>query len=149
MFTELTFKWFQLDWNYFETHIWELLKKNAICFINPKTLRTWYTVKAMKLESLIMHTNNQVPPWVIARGTCRMKERNFFLIEILTNSSLYTPTTAKDTLPGFNIGPNMLNTVFTFSLFLTGLTIFIAGWYLGAIINPIPTWFTQLVTPWV
>ena len=72
-----------------------------------------------------------------------------FLIQILTKSSLYTPTTAKGTLDGFNIGPNMLNTVFTFSFFLTGLTIFIAGWYLGDIINPIPPSFTHLVTPWV
>lgn len=72
-----------------------------------------------------------------------------FLIQILTKSSLYTPTTAKGTLDGFNIGPNMLNTVFTFSFFLTGLTIFMAGWYLGAIINPIPPSFTHLVTPWV
>jgi hypothetical protein len=62
---------------------------------------------------------------------------------------MYTPTTAKGTLAGFNIGPNMLNTVFTFSFFLTGPTIFIAGWYLGAIINPIPPSFKHLFTPWV
>lgn len=41
----------------------------------------------------------------------------------------------------------MLNAVFTFSFFLTGLTIFIAAWYLGAIMKPIPTSSTHLATP--
>lgn len=46
----------------------------------------------------------------------------------LTRSSLFTPITAKGTLAGFNIGPRILNIVLTLSFFLTGLTIFIAGW---------------------
>lgn len=70
------------------------------------------------------------------------------MVKVLTKPSLYTPTTPKGTRAGFNIGPSILNTVFTFSFFLTGLTIFMAGWYFGDIIKPIPASFTHLDTPW-
>jgi hypothetical protein len=39
-----------------------------------------------------------------------------------------------------------LNAVLTFKDFLTGATNFIAGWYLGASMNPTPTSFTHVAT---
>jgi hypothetical protein len=69
------------------------------------------------------------------------------MIQQLTKSSWNTPTTAKGTLAGFSIGPSMLKMVLIFNFFLTGLTIFIAGWYFGDIMKPIPASFTHLDTP--
>ena len=122
--------------------MWYRRKINCNNINNHPPARCFIQIKnACKMKIITAILSNKTKEWNYKLQLNETKKKN------LTKFSEYTPTTAKGTLAGLSIGPSMLNAVFTFSFFLTGLTIFIAGWYLGAIMKPIPTSSTHLATP--
>mmetsp|Transcript_10499 Transcript_10499/g.32098 ORF Transcript_10499/g.32098 Transcript_10499/m.32098 type:complete len:329 (-) Transcript_10499:91-1077(-) len=86
-------------------------------------------------------------PSVCTTSACSMPRR--CSVEAITSitSGEYTPMTARRDPAGFNSGPIKLKTVRIFIARLTGCTLLMAGWCVGANMNPIPARSMQRATP--